>query len=147
MATPDDPQAQVQQLAVTAEQLRTETDTLQQQLVFLQTSLQQLRGAGESLDELKRREENPSAVLMPVGGGYYVKAQIPATEEILASIGSGIYKSFSLAEGIERAKTQTEAVEKQIAQIDQLLSEKMAYLNSVNRELESILAQAQAERK
>ncbi|MFX0113629.1 MAG: prefoldin subunit alpha [Candidatus Hodarchaeota archaeon] len=145
MATSDDPQARVQQLAAAADQLRQETDLLQQQLALFQNSFHQLRGAGESLDELKRREKDTSPVLLPVGGGFFVRAQIPSVEEVISSVGSGIYRSFSLSEGIERVKAQIEAFENQIIQLDQMLTEKTAQLNSVNRELESILAQVQAQ--
>lgn len=147
MATSEDPQAHVQQLAVTAEQLRQETDILQQQLALLQTTLQQLRGAEDGLDELKRRGESTSSVIMPIGGGFFVRGQIPTTKEVLASVGSGAYRSFPLSKGIERAKTQIETLEAQLARLDQQLTEKMAHLNSLNREIESIIAQARAERE
>jgi prefoldin alpha subunit len=147
LATNEDPQALVQQLAVTAEQLRQETDILQQQITLLQTTLQQLRGAEDGLDELKRRGDNTSSVLIPIGGGFFVRGQIPATEEVLASVGSGTYRLFPLSKGLERAKTQIETLEAQLVRLDQQLSEKMAHLNSINREIESIVAQVQAEQK
>jgi prefoldin alpha subunit len=147
LATSEDSQAHVQQLAVTAEQLRQETDILQRQIALLQTTLQQLRGAEDGLDELKRRGDDTSSVLIPFGGGFFVRGQIPATKEVLASVGSGAYRSFPLAKGLERAKGQIETLEAQLVQLDQQFSEKMAQLNSINREIESIIIQAQAEQK
>ncbi|MFW9916794.1 MAG: prefoldin subunit alpha [Candidatus Thorarchaeota archaeon] len=147
MAASEDPQARVQQLAVTAEQLRQETDILQQQIALLQTTLQQLRGAEDGLDELQRRGDNASSVLIPIGGGFFVRGQIPATKEVLTSIGSGTYRLFPLEKGLERAKSQVETLEAQLVRLDQQLSEKMAHLNSINREIESIIVQAQAEQK
>jgi len=147
LATADESQSDLQMLALRADQLRQETETIQQQVLILQNSLQQLRAAEECLTELGRRQNSSSSVLISVGGGYLVHSQIPSTDEVLTSIGSGVYKSYPLSKVIDRAKKQIEGHESRLTQLDQQLSEKLVHLNSINREIESMLVRAQSSEK
>jgi len=144
LATADESQSDLQMLALRADQLRQETETIQQQVLILQNSLQQLRAAEECLAELGGRQNSSSSVLLSVGGGYLVHSQIPSTDEVLTSIGSGVYKSCPLSEAIVRAKKQIEGHESRLTHLSSINAEKLVHLNSINREIESMLVRAQS---
>ncbi len=138
MTKSDDPREEAQYLVIKADELRKESEYIQQQLYLMQRSINSLQAAEESLQELKKRGETSSSVLIPLGGGFQAKAEIPQTKEVLVSIGSGLYKSFPLSEALKRAGKHSETLQSTITQLDQQLSEKLEQLAKINQEIETI---------
>jgi len=71
------------------EYYRAQAEALKRNLDLMNANLMELEVVRGSLDEIKKLGKK-NEILMPLGGGSFVKASIADTEKILVSLGAGI---------------------------------------------------------
>lgn len=81
---------------------------LEEQMAYLNALAQEFsraRAALEALKDVKRGEE----VLLPLGGGHFVRASLAEEDRVLSGIGAGYSLEGSLAEALRHVEGQLEA--------------------------------------
>ncbi|MDQ1279132.1 MAG: prefoldin alpha subunit [Thermoproteota archaeon] len=64
-------------------------DTLQTRLNFVNAAITELQMANETIEGLKK-EEVGAQILMPIGGGSYLKARLDDTKNLIVGIGADV---------------------------------------------------------
>ena len=106
-----------------AELINQEIQQMQQQLNFIKQEYTELAAVSESLKNLEETTEG-SEMLMPIGGGIFIKTSIKDSENILMNIGSNVVVNKSLNETngiienqLKELKNAAESLENEIANI------------------------------
>ena len=103
------------------------TKQIEQNLVNIESQINELKKLTESLDDIKKVKEG-TEIFVPIGAGVFTKAQLKENKEILVNVGSGVVvkKSFDEAK---------EIVEKQTKELEELFSQNQAEFNRVVLEI------------
>lgn len=121
-------------------------DTLQQRLAILQNALADLRVAEESLKGLSETEEG-SPILIPMGGGTLVNAQLGDTSKVIINIGAEVSIDMPLDDAQKNVADRLENVEKTNTsveqQLQQLLAQMEVHRDGINRLSAQIRGEAQ----
>ncbi len=121
-------------------------DTLQQRLAILQNALADLRVAEESLKGLSETEEG-SPILIPMGGGTLVNAQLGDTSKVIINIGAEVSIDMPLEDAQKNVADRLENVEKTNTsvgqQLQQLLAQMEVHRDGINRLSAQIRGEAQ----
>ena len=121
-------------------------DTLQQRLAILQNALSDLRVAEESLKGLSETEEG-SPILIPMGGGTLVNAQLGDTSKVIINIGAEVSIDMPLEDAQKNVADRLENVEKTNTsvgqQLQQLLAQMEVHRDGINRLSAQIRGEAQ----
>lgn len=121
-------------------------DTLQQRLAILQNALADLRVAEESLKALSETEEG-SPILIPMGGGTLVNAQLGDTSKVIINIGAEVSIDMPLEDAQKNVAERLENVEKTSTsveqQLQQLLAQMEVHRDGINRLSAQIRGEAQ----
>ncbi len=121
-------------------------DTLQQRLAILQNALADLRVAEESLKGLSETEEG-SPILIPMGGGTLINAQLGDTSKVIINIGAEVSIDMPLEDAQKNVADRLENVEKTNTsveqQLQQLLAQMEVHRDGINRLSAQIRGEAQ----
>jgi len=121
-------------------------DTLQQRLAILQNALADLRVAEESMKGLSETEEG-SPILIPMGGGTLVNAQLGDTSKVIINIGAEVSVDMPLEDAQKNVADRLEDVEKTNTsveqQLQQLLAQMEVHRDGINRLSAQIRGEAQ----
>ena len=121
-------------------------DTLQQRLAILQNALADLRVAEESMKGLSETEEG-SPILIPMGGGTLVNAQLGDTSKVIINIGAEVSIDMPLEDAQKNVADRLEDVEKTNTsveqQLQQLLAQMEVHRDGINRLSAQIRGEAQ----
>jgi prefoldin alpha subunit len=121
-------------------------DTLQQRLAILQNALADLRVAEESLKGLSETEEG-SPILIPMGGGTLINAQLGDTSKVIINIGAEVSIDMPLEDAQKNVAERLEDVEKTSTsvgqQLQQLLAQMEVHRDGINRLSAQIRGEAQ----
>lgn len=121
-------------------------DTLQQRLAILQNALADLRVTEESLKGLSETEEG-SPILIPMGGGTLVNAQLGDTSKVIINIGAEVSIDMPLEDAQKNVADRLENVEKTNTsvgqQLQQLLAQMEVHRDGINRLSAQIRGEAQ----
>jgi len=121
-------------------------DTLQQRLAILQNALADLRVAEESLKALSETEEG-SPILIPMGGGTLINAQLGDTSKVIINIGAEVSIDMPLEDAQKNVADRRENVEKTNTsveqQLQQLLAQMEVHRDGINRLSAQIRGEAQ----
>ncbi len=121
-------------------------DTLQQRLAILQNALADLRVAEESLKGLSETEEG-SPILIPMGGGTLINAQLGDTSKVIINIGAEVSIDMPLEDAQKNVADRLEDVEKTSTsvgqQLQQLLAQMEVHRDGINRLSAQIRGEAQ----
>jgi len=122
---------------------------LQSRVTALRVLMNEYDGAISLLDELKRRGEL-TEILVPIGGGNFIHAEIKRLDIVEVSIGSGIVLRKSLEDGrkiMEKRKESLsraiELYENQIVQYAQRADELRRVVNALAARLREKQAKSQ----
>lgn len=121
-------------------------DTLQQRLAILQNALDDLRVAQESLKALGETDEG-SPILIPMGGGTLVNAQLGDTSKVIINIGAEVSIDMPLEDAQKNVAGRLEDVEKTSSsveqQLQQILTQMEVHRDGINRLSAQIRGEAQ----
>jgi prefoldin alpha subunit len=79
----------LRRLIIESQVLQGTFDTLQRRLSMIENVLAQLQVANATLQGLKDKG-NGEFILVPVGGGTHIKAELVDSEKVIVSIGAGV---------------------------------------------------------
>jgi len=119
-------------------------ETLQQRLAILQNALADLRVAQESLKALGETEEG-SPILIPMGGGTLVNAQLGDTSKVIINIGAEVSIDMPLEDAQNNVAGRLEDVEKTSSSVEQQLQQILAQMEVHREGINRLSAQIRGE--
>lgn len=97
-------------------------ESIQSRINFINAALMELNIANRTLEGIRKEKEN-TQLLIPIGGGSYIKARLESSEKMIYGVGAGV------------------AIEKTIEEAREGISNRIAELDRTKRSLESQLSQ------
>jgi prefoldin alpha subunit len=110
--------------------LREQEEALTKNISLLEEKLREMIIAKHTLEELQK--EGQGEILMPIGGGCFVKAELKALDRIIINIGDGVSKEASVEESLSKLDEHADNIRKTIIQVRESLKkveENIAVLN------------------
>jgi len=120
---------QLRRLVTEMRMMEGSVDALNQRLQFLTASISELRLAQGSLKDLKGIESgNP--LLVPVGGGVFMDAQLGDISKVVVGIGADVSVEIDYDEAFEEIGERLQEVEQAQGAVQQQLGQILAQLES-----------------
>jgi prefoldin alpha subunit len=120
---------QLRRLVTEMRMMEGSVDALNQRLQFLTVSISELRLAQNSLRDLKGIESgNP--ILVPVGGGVFMDAQLGDISKVVVGIGAGISVDRDYEKAVEEIGERLQEMEQAQGAVQQQLGQILAQLES-----------------
>jgi len=122
-------------------------DAMQQRLSFVNAALRELTYTRMTLEGVEK-EQSDASVLVPIGGGSFVRAKLETTEKIIVGMGAGVSIEKTIVESKEIVRSRLSEMEKSRVEMQQQL---VQILNRIqedrNRLNEMLTKQGEAEKK
>ena len=120
---------QLRRLVTEMRMMEGSVDALNQRLQFLTASISELRLAQNSLRDLKGIESgNP--ILVPVGGGVFMDAQLGDISKVVVGIGAGVSVERDYEKAVEEIGERLQEMEQAQGAVQQQLGQILAQLES-----------------
>jgi prefoldin alpha subunit len=136
---------ELRKLSVEMRFLEQTAETLQQRLSMLNAAITDLSYAKMTLDGVEKEKEN-SDLLVPIGGGSYVKMKLANSEKVVVSIGAGVSVEKQLPEAKAMLKERLDELEKSMVSAQQQFAQIADRINSGRSRLETLLSSVREEK-
>ena len=121
--------------------LESTAQAIQSRINFVNAALTELNLAKMNLEGLEK-EKIETSLLVPIGGGSYVKAKLESIENVVVGIGAGVAVEKTFNEAKEILSKRIEELEKlygrlqqQLSQIAQKIQEDKAKLEEISKRI------------
>ena len=136
---------ELRKLSVEMRFLEQTAETLQQRLSMLNAAITDLSYANMTLDGVEKEREN-SELLVPIGGGSYVKMKLANSDKVVVGIGAGVSVEKQLPEAKAVLKERLEELEKAAVAAQQQFAQIADRINSGRTRLETLLSSVREEK-
>ena len=134
--TASEKEDQFRRLVVELRLMQGSAEILQQRLDLLRTALTDLRVADSSLKALKDVEDG-TPILVPMGGGAFVDANLGDLSKVIVGIGAGASLEMDLEDALEDVSNRLSEVEKAAKsvqqQLEQIIGQMQIHQDGINR--------------
>jgi len=128
-----DDEEKIRRLVLELRVLESSAGTIQSRMRVVEAAITELRVANSTLDGLKGRERS-TPMLIPVGGGSYVKAELGDVDRVIYGVGAGV----ALEKTFEEAKA---SANNQIGELEKIFSSLQQQLVQVSTRIEETRSQ------
>jgi len=132
---------ELRRLSVEMRYLEQTADALQQRISMVNAAITDLSYANMTLDGIEKEKEN-AEMLVPIGGGSYVKVNLANTNKVIISMGAGVSVEKTLAEAKVTLKERLDELEKTMNSAQQQFTQVAERINSGRGRLETLIAGA-----
>jgi len=129
-------QEKLEKLAYEYQLLQAQAQLLTQNLELLTMGRNEFQAVKETLEELKKIDDEKLEVLVPIGAGSFLKGLIVDKENAIVSIGAGYAVQKSLDEAVEY-------LEARIKEHDEAIAKTQSSLKQLEGRLQELAAEAQ----
>ena len=136
---PPSEEEEFRRLAVELRILESTAETIQARINMVNTVLTDLNYANMTLESIEKEEENAD-LLVPVGGGSYVKAKLQEKNTVLVGMGAGVTVEKTLAQAKETVQNRISQLEKTRASLQQQFTQIIERIREDRARLEEISA-------
>lgn len=136
---PPSEEEEFRRLAVELRILESTAETIQARINMVNTVLTDLNYANMTLESIEKEEENAD-LLVPVGGGSYVKAKLQEKNTVLVGMGAGVTVEKTLAQAKETVQNRISQLEKTRASLQQQFTQIIEKIREDRARLEEISA-------
>jgi len=136
---------ELRKLSVEMRFLEQTAETLQQRLSMLNAAITDLSYAKMTLDGVEKEKEN-SDLLVPIGGGSYVKMKLASSDKVVVGIGAGVSVEKQLPEAKAMLKERLEELDKSMVAAQQQFAQIAERINSGRSRLETLLSSVREEK-
>lgn len=119
-------------------------ETLNSRLQILNSAMGDLRIAQQSLRDLKDVEPN-TPILVPVGGGALVNAQLGDLSKVIMGIGADVSVEMHLQDALNNVEERMAEIEKASETAQQQLAQILAQMEAHQNQVNSLTAELQGE--
>ncbi len=134
---------ELERMVVELQLLENALDTLQTRVGLVNASINELRMANATLEGLKK-EEKGSTILVPLGGGSYMKAKIEDADRLIIGIGADVAVEKTVNAAQEDVGTRILELEKARNSLQQQLEQTISRMEAVQRRVRERTQQTSA---
>ena len=117
-------------------------EALQQRISMLNAALADLTYANTTLEGIEQEKENAD-MLVPIGGSSYVQVKLANPDKILIGLGAGVSVEKSLTDAQAIIKERLDELTKTLKSAQTQFNQIAEYINSGQKRIDSLLANAQ----
>ena len=128
---------EVRKLLVETQFLEATAESLQSRMNFVNAALADLRMARMSIEGLMK-EEKDAQLIVPIGGGSYIKVRLDESDLVIAGIGANVAVEKPLPDALERIKKRTEELEKTARALREQLTQVALKINDNRTKLREL---------
>jgi len=129
---------EMERLAYEYQLLQAQAQLLAQNLELLTLGRNEFQAVKETLEELKKVEEEKPEILVPIGAGSFLKARIEDKENAIVSVGAGYAIEKNLDEAIAYLEARIKEYEEAIAKTQEALKKLEAQLGDLAKRAQEI---------
>lgn len=133
---------QLRQLLSEMRMMEGSTNNIQQRLQQVLAAVSELRMAKKSLGELKTIESGTN-LLVPVGGGAFINAEMDGIDNVVVGIGAGVSVEMQYEDAVKDVNDRLSEMEKARASIEEQLGQILAQLETHQSMAERLSAEIQ----
>lgn len=126
-------------LAVELRMLEGTAETIQSRINIVNSALTELSISNMTLEGIEKEKQN-SSLLVPIGGGSYIKAKLESADTVIVGIGAGVATERTINEAKENIEQRIADVEKTRAALQQQLTQVIQRLQEGREELQEFTA-------
>jgi prefoldin alpha subunit len=130
---------ELRKLSLEMRYLEQTAETLQQRISMVNAAISDLTYANLTLDGIEKEKEN-AELLVPIGGGAYVKVKLEDTNKVIVGMGAGVSIEKTLPEAKITLKERLDELEKTMNVAQQQFTQVADRINSGRSRLETLLA-------
>lgn len=128
---------EVRKLLVETQFLEATAESLQSRINFVNAALADLRIARMSMEGLMK-EKKDSQLIVPIGGGSYIKVRLDESDLVIAGIGANVAVEKPLPDALERIKNRIEELEKTARTLREQLTQVALKINDNRTKLREL---------
>jgi prefoldin alpha subunit len=122
-------------------------DAMQQRLSFVNAALRELTYTRMTLEGVEK-EQSDASVLVPIGGGSFVRAKLETTDKIIVGMGAGVSIEKTIVESKEIVRSRLSEMEKSRVEMQQQLVQILNRIQEDRNRLNDMLTkQGEAEKR
>ena len=145
MAARGKEEEELRKLSVEMRFLEQTAETLQQRMSMLNAAITDLSYANMTFDGVKKEKEN-AELLVPIGGGSYVKTKLASSDKVVVGIGAGVSVEKPLPEAKTMLKERLDELEKSMVAAQQQFAQIADRINSGRNRLDTLLSSVREEK-
>ena len=124
--------------------LRSVVESIQQRIGLIDGAITELQIANSTLEGLSE-EEKKNSMLVPIGGGSYIRARLDDFEKLIVGIGADVAVEKTFIDARETYRIRILEFEKVRTSLQQQLEESSSRLSSVQEVLQKFTQQTRGE--
>jgi len=127
----------IRRLVVELQILQGTAESLQSRIGLTNAAINELQIATDTIEGLKKEREG-SSLLVPIGGGSYVKAKVEDSERLIVGIGANVATEKSVDEAQEGFQTRRLRLEEVGNTVQQQLEEIVTGITKTRNQLQTL---------
>ena len=139
MATVSKEEEELRKLSVEMRFLEQTAESLQQRISMVNAAITDLAYANMTLESVEK-EKADAELLVPIGGGSYIKVKLAETDKVVVGMGAGVSVEKTLPEAKEIVKERLGELEKTMMSAQQQFAQVAQRINVGRNRMESLLA-------
>ncbi len=136
---------EVREMLTILDRYKYQADMMSQQLNMLTVTEQELGSAWAFLESFDEVEEG-SEVMVPVGGGIFVTAQVSKADKVLTSVGNSIVVELDPKDAAQRIGERRDQVREMMQQVKAGIEQTEAQATALSQQAETAFQELQASR-
>lgn len=135
-----DDEEKIRRLVLELRVLESSAGTIQSRMRVVEAAITELRVANSTLDGLKGRKKN-TQMLIPVGGGSYVKAELGDVDKVIYGVGAGVALEKTFEDAKVNTNSQIKELEKIYGSLQQQLVQVSARIEETRSQIDDLTKQ------
>lgn len=121
-------------------------DALQSRINLVNAAMTELAFASATVEGLEK-EKKGTSLLVPIGGGSFIKAEVATTETMVVGIGSGVSVEKPRAEAKQIVEKRIAELEKTMQTLQQQLSQVVERMRTNRKQLDEVSVRLSSRRQ
>jgi prefoldin alpha subunit len=130
---------ELNRLSVEMRYLEQTAETLQQRIGMINAAITDLSYANLTLESMEKEKEN-AELLVPIGGGSYIKVKLASSDTVIVGMGAGVSVEKTLPEAKAIVKERLDELERTMNSAQQQFAQIAQRINAGRSQLQSLLA-------
>ncbi|MDH7517442.1 MAG: prefoldin subunit alpha [Candidatus Thermoplasmatota archaeon] len=130
--------------AILIENYREQLNYLDMQYSYIQTAIADCNKAKITLDQMSKIDSN-TEILVPIGSGVFVNANIKNTSKVLFDIGAGLTTEKTSEEAIKKIDSRIESLRKTQEKITTMMQQLQEEATEVSNKAQQLLYEEKKE--
>jgi len=129
-------------LVVELQYLEGTAQAIQQRISLIDAAMTEMQVANSTIEGL-RSESVGADVLVPIGGGSYIRAKLSDSEKLIVGIGADVAIEKTLPEALESYNTRFSELQKARSALEQQIARVVARIEKGREELQKLAKEAE----